>query len=66
MNARPGQWIGFVMVTVMSAGGVQRGCRREKYWPPTGVIGNSGKDRGGRSTPGELGFSSNGGRVEQK
>ena len=29
-------------------GGVQRGCRRAKYWPLTGVVGNSGKGRGGR------------------
>ena len=20
-------------------GGVQKGCRRAKYWPPTGVVG---------------------------
>ena len=29
-------------------GGVQRGCRRAKYWPPTGVVGNSNKGRCGR------------------
>ena len=29
-------------------GGVQRGCWRAKYWPPTGVVGNSGKGRCGR------------------
>ena len=29
-------------------GGVQRGCRRAKYWPPTGVVGNSDKGRCGR------------------
>ena len=28
---------------VMSDGGVQRGCRRAVYWPPTGVVGKSGK-----------------------
>ena len=29
-------------------GGVQRGCQREKYWPPTGVVGNFSKGRCGR------------------
>ena len=29
-------------------GGVQRGCRRAKYWPPTVVVGNSRKGRCGR------------------
>ena len=28
--------------------GGQRGCRRAKYWPPTGVGGNSGNGRCGR------------------
>ena len=56
MNARPGQWAG----GVMSAGGVQRGCRRAQYWPPTGVVGNFSKGRCGRSTQGELGLSNNG------
>ena len=41
-------------------GGVQRGCQRAQYWPPTGVVGNSGKGRCGRSTQGELGLSNNG------
>ena len=27
--------------------GVERGCRREKYWPPTSVAGNSSKGRCG-------------------
>ena len=29
-------------------GGVQRGCRRAKYWPLIGVVGNFGKGRCGR------------------
>ena len=29
-------------------GGGQRGCRRAIYWPPTGVVRNSGKGRCGR------------------
>ena len=29
-------------------GGVQRGCRRARYLPPTGVVGNSSKGRCGR------------------
>ena len=29
-------------------GGVQRGCWRAKYWPPTGVVGNSSKGRCGK------------------
>ena len=40
MNARLGQW-----TRSDGDGGVQRECRRAKYWPPTGVVGNSGKGR---------------------
>ena len=29
-------------------GGVQRGCQREKYWPPTDVVGNCSKGRCGK------------------
>ena len=40
---------------VMNDGGVQRGCRRAVYWPPTGVVGNSGKGSV-ESCAGKLGF----------
>ena len=36
-------------------GGVRRGCRRAKYWPSTGVVGNSGNGYVD-GCAGELGF----------
>ena len=44
VNARRGQWTR----SVCREGGVQRGCQRAKYWPPTSVVGNSSKGRCGK------------------
>ena len=39
---------GWGTASVCREGGVQRGCWRAKYWPPTGVVGKSSKGRCGK------------------